>query len=191
MLGVVRRCLGLLQATKGLNQREKGIDVTKASQEAYKAVIRDVKKSKQKYIFIFDPDGQLFKDTHKHKQDQGYHVIQQSLLSNSEPLPINDHQKVVMYISIDLVTSTYQDRGEALSRFLQFLTEKKKIRPIHLVFYQFNHYPIPHMEQFLQESKTYNIQTSIVVESHSVLQSIYGKQGAQRITTSCHTTTLA
>lgn len=96
-----------------------------------------------------------------------------------------------MYISVETKTSTYQERGEALSNFLQYLTECKNIRPIHLVFHQYDLYPIPHMEQFLKESATYHIQHSIVVESQSALQYIYGKEAAQRIITSYNTTILA
>ncbi|SCB71544.1 Uncharacterized protein BWGO95_05790 [Bacillus mycoides] len=100
-------------------------------------------------------------------------------------------QKAVVYISVETQASTYQDRGEALSSFLQHLTECKNIRPIHLVFHQYDLYPIPHMEQFLKESVTYHIYHSIVVESHSALQHIYGEEAAQRIITSYNTTILA
>lgn len=100
-------------------------------------------------------------------------------------------KKSVVYISIETETSTYQERGEALSNFLQYLTECKNIRPINLVFHQYDLYPIPHMEQFLQESATYHIHHSIVVESQSALQHIYGKEAAQRIITSYNTTILA
>ncbi|MBC6973965.1 TraM recognition domain-containing protein [Bacillus sp. Xin] len=191
MLGVIQRCSGLLQTVKGWNQEEKGVDVTKAPQEAYRTVIEGVRKAKQKYIFIFDPTSQFFEDTHQQKQKQGYQVVQHDLLSGTDSLQLEHYQKVVIYIHVNTMISTYEDRGEALSHFLHFLTEKKKIRPIHLVFYQLNLYPIPHMEQFLKESAAYNIRTSIVVESHSVLQRIYGKHGAKRIATSCQTTVLA
>lgn len=167
------------------------MDVTKASQEAYRTVIEDVKKAKQQFIFIFDPTGQFYEDTHQQKLAQGYRILKHNLLSDTVSLDYESNQKVIMYVSIDTITSNYEDRGEALSHFLHFLTEKKKIRPIHLVFYQFDLYPIPHMEQFLKESATYKIRTSIIVESHSVLQRIYGKHGAKRITTSCQTTVLA
>lgn len=191
MLGVIQRCSGLLQAVGIFNRGEKGVDVTKASQEAYRTVIEGVRKAKQKFIFIFDPTDQVYEDTHRQKLAQGYHIVKHNLLSDTVFLDDENNQKVIMYVSIDTVTSTYEDRGEALSHFLHFLTEKKKIRPIHLVFYQFDLYPIPHIEQFLKESATYNIRTSIVVESHSVLQRIYGKHGAKRIATSCQTTVLA
>lgn len=191
MLGVIQRCSGFLQAMKSSNQGEKGVDVIRASQEAYQTVIEGVRKAEQRFIFIFDPTGQFYEDTHQQKLKQGYRILKYDLLSETVSLDYEDHQKVVTYISIDTSNSTYADRGEALSHFLHFLTEKKKIRPIHLVFYQFNLYPIPHMEQFLKESVAYNIRTSIVVESHSVLQRIYGKHGANRITTSCQTTVLA
>ncbi|MBY0596943.1 hypothetical protein [Bacillus bingmayongensis] len=191
MLGVIQRCSGLLQTVKDWNRGEKGVDVTETPQEAYRTVIESVRKAKQKYIFIFDPTGQFFEDTHQKKRKQGYQVVQRDLLSGTDSLQLEHYQKVVMYIHVNTMASTYEDRGEALSHFLHFLTEKKKIRPIHLVFYQFDLYPIPHMEQFLAKSSIHHIQTSIVVESHSVLQYIYGKQGAQRITTSCDTTALA
>ncbi|MGG3523524.1 TraM recognition domain-containing protein [Bacillus pseudomycoides] len=191
MLGVIQRCSELLQAMEIFDRGEKGVDVTKASQEAYRTVIEGVKKAEQKFIFIFDPTGQFYEDTHQQKLAQGYRILKHNLLSDTVSLDYESNQKVIMYVSIDTITSNYEDRGEALSHFLHFLTEKKKIRPIHLVFYQFDLYPIPHMEQFLKESATYKIRTSIIVESHSVLQRIYGKHGAKRITTSCQTTVLA
>ncbi|WJE84576.1 TraM recognition domain-containing protein [Bacillus sp. DX3.1] len=191
MLGVIQKRSRVLQLVKDVNGGGKDVSIVKARDEAYQEVTEEVNRSKKNFIFIFDPKGNFYEDTHQQKQAQGYHIVRHNLLTDSDPVQLEHYQKVVMYISMDTVTSTYEDRGEALSHFLHFLTERKKIRPIHLVFYQFDLYPIPHMEQFLKESATYHIRTSIVVESHSVLQRIYGKRGAKRIATSCQTTVLA
>ncbi|WP_440604704.1 TraM recognition domain-containing protein [Bacillus sp. GB_SG_008] len=183
MLGVAEKCSKTI--------RTKGVSVIKARFGAYRTVIEGVKDSKDNYIFVFDPKCIFYNDTHEEKREQGYKILKHNLLTGSENLQIGCYRKAVVYISVETEQSTYEDRGEALSHFLQFLTEHKKIRPIHLVFHQYDLYPIPHMEQFLKESAKYHIHNSIVVESHSKLQRIYGKKAAQRIITSCQTTVLA
>ncbi|UNP84370.1 type IV secretory system conjugative DNA transfer family protein [Bacillus mycoides] len=191
MLGVAKKYTKVIRALKEMNEREKIAGVIKARFGAYKSVIEGVKETNDDFIFIFDPKGIFFEDTYKEKQEQGYRILKHDLLAGYETLQMDIKQKSVVYISIETETSTYQDRGEALSNFLQYLTECKNIRPIHLVFHQYDLYPIPHMEQFLKESATYHIQHSIVVESQSALQHIYGKEAAQRIITSYNTTILA
>ncbi|MED0993460.1 hypothetical protein [Bacillus nitratireducens] len=191
MLGVAKKYTKVIRALKEMNEREKIAGVIKARFGAYKSVIEGVKETNDDFIFIFDPKGIFFEDTYKEKQEQGYHIFKHDLLTGYETLQMDIKQKAVVYISVETQASTYQDRGEALSDFLQYLTECKNIRPIHLVFHQYDLYPIPHMEQFLKESATYHIHHSIVVESQSALQHIYGKEAAQRIITSYNTTTLA
>lgn len=191
MLGVAKKYTKVIRALKKMNEGEKVAGVIKARFGAYKSVIEGVKETNDDFIFIFDPKGIFFEDTHNEKREQGYHILKHDLLTGYETLQMDIKQKAVVYISIETEASTYQDRGEALSNFLQYLTECKNIRPIHLVFHQYDLYPIPHMEQFLKESATYHIQHSIVVESQSALQHIYGKEAAQRIITSYNTTILA
>ncbi|MGH0941471.1 hypothetical protein ACQVTS_09015 [Bacillus mycoides] len=191
MLGVVKKYTKVIIALKELNEGEKVAGVIKARFGAYKTVIEGVKENANDFIFIFDPKGIFYEDTHHEKRKQGYHILKHDLLTGYETLQMDIKQKAVVYISVETETSTYQDRGEALSSFLLYLTECKNIRPIHLVFHQYDLYPIPHMEQFLKESATYHIQHSIVVESQSALQHIYGKEAAQRIITSYNTTILA
>ncbi|MFJ8356780.1 TraM recognition domain-containing protein [Bacillus paramycoides] len=191
MLGVDKKYTKMFRALKELNEREKIAGVIKARFGAYKSVIEGVKKTTDDFIFIFDPKGIFYEDTHHEKREQGYHIIKHDLLTGYETLEMDVKQRTVVYISIETEISTYQERGEALSNFLQYLTECKNIRPIHLVFHQYDLYPIPHMERFLKESATSHIQHSIVVESQSALQHIYGKEAAQRIITSCNTTILA
>ncbi|PFM56098.1 hypothetical protein COJ48_28985 [Bacillus cereus] len=191
MLGVAKKYTKVIRALKEMNEGEKVVGVIKARFGAYKSVIEGVKETTDDFIFIFDPKGIFCEDTHHEKREQGYHIFKHDLLAGYETLQMDLKQKAVVYISIETETSTYQDRGEALSSFLQYLTECKNIRPIHLVFHQYDLYPIPHMEQFLQESVTYHIHHSIVVESQSALQHIYGIEAAQRIITSYNTTILA
>ncbi|MGG5805727.1 TraM recognition domain-containing protein [Bacillus mycoides] len=191
MLGVAKKYKKVIRALKEMNEREKVAGVIKARFGAYKSVIEGVKETNDDFIFIFDPKGIFFEDTYKEKQEQGYRILKHDLLAGYEVLQMDIKQKSVVYISVETETSTYQDRGEALSSFLLYLTECKNIRPIHLVFHQYDLYPIPHMEQFLKDSATYHIHHSIVVESQSALQHIYGKEAAQRIITSYNTTILA
>lgn len=191
MLGVAKKYTKVIRALKELNEWDKVTGVIKARFGAYKSVIEGVKETTENFIFIFDPKGIFYEDTHHEKREQGYHILKHNLLSGYETLEMDVKKKSVVYISIETETSTYQERGEALSNFLQYLTECKNIRPIHLVFHQYDLYPIPHMEQFLQESATYHIHHSIVVESQSALQHIYGKEARQRIITSYNTTILA
>lgn len=191
MLGVAKKYTKLIRVLKELNEREKVAGVIKVRFGAYKSVIEGVQETTDDFIFIFDPKGNFYEDTHQEKRKQGYQIIKHDLLTGYETLQMDLKQKSVVYISVETETSTYQERGEALSNFLQYLTECKNIRPIHLVFHQYDLYPIPHMEQFLKESATYHIQHSIVVESQSALQHIYGKEAAQRIITSYNTTILA
>ncbi|PFH91256.1 hypothetical protein COJ52_28075 [Bacillus cereus] len=191
MLGVAKKYTKVIRVLKEMNEREKVAGVIKARFWDYKSVIEGVKETNDDFIFIFDPKGIFFEVTNKEKQEQGYHILKHDLLAGYETLQMDIKQKAVVYISVETQASTYQDRGEALSDFLQYLTECKNIRPIHLVFHQYDLYPIPHMEQFLKESATYHIHHSIVVESQSALQHIYGKEAAQRIITSYNTTILA
>ncbi|MBJ7961710.1 MULTISPECIES: TraM recognition domain-containing protein [Bacillus] len=191
MLGVAKKYTKVIRALKEVNEREKVAGVIEARFGAYKSVIEGVKETNDDFIFIFDPKGIFFEDTYKEKQEQGYHILKHDLFVGYETLQIDRYQKVVVYIRVETEQSTYEERGEALSNFLQHLTECKNIRPIHLVFHQYDLYPIPHMEQFLKECATYHIHHSIVVESQSVLQQIYGKEAAQRIITSYNTTILA
>ncbi|CAH2465190.1 MULTISPECIES: hypothetical protein [Bacillus cereus group] len=191
MLGVAKKYTKVIRALKEMNEREKVAGVIEARFGAYKSVIEGVKETNDDFIFIFDPKGIFFEDTYKEKQEQGYHILKHDLLAGYETLQMDIKQKSVVYISVETETSTYQDRGEALSSFLLYLTECKNIRPIHLVFHQYDLYPIPHMEQFLKDSATYHIHHSIVVESQSALQHIYRKEAAQRIITSYNTTILA
>ncbi|MEK4581690.1 TraM recognition domain-containing protein [Bacillus sp. FSL R12-0074] len=191
MLGVAKKYTKVIRALKEMDEKEKIAGVIKARFGAYKSVIEGVKETNDDFIFIFDPKGIFFEDTYKEKQEQGYLIFKHDLLAGYETLQMDIEEKAVVYISVETQASTYQDRGEALSDFLQYLTECKNIRPIHLVFHQYDLYPIPHMEQFLKESATYHIHHSIVVESQSALQHIYGKEAAQRIITSYNTTILA
>ncbi|GLV66730.1 hypothetical protein Bmyc01_53990 [Bacillus mycoides] len=191
MLGVAKNYTKVIKALREVNEGEKVAGVIKARFGTYKAVIEGVKKTTDDFIFIFDPKGIFYEDTHKEKREQGYDILKHDLFVGYETLQIDRYQKVVVYIRVETEQSTYEERGEALSNFLQHLTECKNIRPIHLVFHQYDLYPIPHMEQFLRESATYHIHHSIVVESQSALQHIYGKEAAQRIITSYNTTILA
>ncbi|MEK0224349.1 hypothetical protein [Bacillus proteolyticus] len=191
MLGVTKTYRKMIRALREINEGEKVAGVIKVRFGAYKSVIEAVKKTMDNFIFIFDPKGIFYEDTQKEKREQGYSILKHDLLAGYETLQMDIKQKAVVYISIETEVSTYQDRGEALSSFLQHLTECKNIRPIHLVFHQYDLYPIPHMEQFLQNSATYHIRNLIVVESHSALQHIYGKEAARRIITSYNTTILA
>ncbi|MDM5191398.1 TraM recognition domain-containing protein [Bacillus hominis] len=191
MLAVAKNYTKVIKALREVNEGEKVAGVIKARFGAYKSVIEGVKKTTDDFIFIFDPKGIFYEDTHKEKREQGYHILKHDLFVGYETLQIDRYQKVVVYIRVETEQSTYEERGEALSNFLQHLTECKNIRPIHLVFHQYDLYPIPHMEQFLRESATYHIHHSIVVESQSALQHIYGKETAQRIITSYNTTILA
>ncbi|MED4654526.1 TraM recognition domain-containing protein [Bacillus pseudomycoides] len=191
MLGIAEKYTKVIRTLKEMDEREKVAGVINARFGAYRSVIEKLKEATDHFIFIFDPKGIFYEDTHKTKQKQGYHIVEHDLLAGYETLQIDRYQKVVVYIRVETERSTYEDRGEALSNFLQHLTECKNIKPIHLVFHQYDLYPIPHMEQFLQNSATYHIHNSIVVESHSALQHIYGKEAAQRIITSYNTTILA
>ncbi|MDM5152525.1 hypothetical protein QUF88_00370 [Bacillus sp. DX1.1] len=191
MLGVAGKYSKAIRTLKNMNGGERVVDVIKARFGAYRTVIEGVRDSKDNYIFIFDPKGIFYNDTHEEKREQGYQLLKHDLLAGYEILQIGTYEKAVVYISVETEQSTYKDRGEALSSFLQYLTECKNIGPIHLVFHQYDLYPIPHMEQFLKESATYHVQNSIVVESQSALQHIYGKEAAQRIITSYNTTILA
>ncbi|MGI8282441.1 TraM recognition domain-containing protein [Bacillus mycoides] len=191
MLDVAKKYTKVIRALREVNEGEKIAGVIKARFEAYKSVIEGVKETTDDFIFIFDPKGIFYEDTHKEKREQGYRILTHDLLAGYETLQIDVNQKAVVYINIETEVSTYQDRGEALSNFLQYLTECKNIRAIHLVFHQYDLYPIPHMEQFLQESATYDIHNSIVVKSQSALQHIYGKEAAKRIISSYNTTILA
>ncbi|EJR27413.1 TraM recognition domain-containing protein [Bacillus cereus] len=191
MLGLAKKYTKVIRALREMNEGEKVAGVIKARFGAYKSVIEGVKETTDDFIFIFDPKGIFYEDTHKEKREQGYHILKHDLLAGYETLQMDIKQKAVVYISVETQASAYQDRGEALTDFLQYLTECKNIRPIHLVFHQYDLYPIPHMEQFLKESATYHIHHSIVVESQSSLQHIYGKEAAQRIITSYNTTILA
>ncbi|PFH69173.1 hypothetical protein COI61_27710 [Bacillus cereus] len=191
MLGVAKKYTRVIKALRGVDGRDMIPGVIKARFGGYRSVIERLNEATDKFIFIFDPKGMFYEDTHKEKQEQGYHILKHDLLTGYETLQMDIKQKAVVYISVETQASTYQDRGEALSDFLQYLTECKNIRPIHLVFHQYDLYPIPHMEQFLKESATYHIHHSIVVESQSALQHIYGKEAAQRIITSYNTTILA
>lgn len=191
MLGVAKKYTRMIKALRGVDGSDMIPGVIKARFGTYRSVIEKLKEEKDQFFFIFDPKGIFYEDTHKEKQEQGYHILKHDLLAGYETLQMDIKQKAVVYISVETETSTYQDRGEALSSFLLNLTECKNIRPIHLVFHQYDLYPIPHMEQFLKASATYHIHHSIVVESQSVLQHIYGKEAAQRIITSYNTTIIA
>ncbi|MGE7858171.1 hypothetical protein ACQKNI_19120 [Bacillus sp. NPDC094064] len=191
MLGVAKEYTRMIKALRGVDERDMIPGVLKARFGTYRSVIERLNEATDNFIFIFDPKGMFYKDTHKEKQEQGYHILNHELFVGYETLQIDRYQKVVVYIRVETEQSTYEERGEVLSSFLQYLTECKNIRPIHLVFHQYDLYPIPHMEQFLQNSATYHIRNSIVVESHSALQHIYGKEAAQRIITSYNTTILA
>ncbi|MED0988057.1 TraM recognition domain-containing protein [Bacillus paramycoides] len=191
MLSVAKKYTKVIRALKEMDEGKKVAGIINARFGAYKSVIEKLKEAKDQFIFIFDPKDIFYEDTHKEKQEQGYHILKHDLFVGYETLQIDRYQKVVVYIRVETEQSTYEERGEALSNFLQHLTECKNIRPIHLVFHQYDLYPIPHMEQFLKESATYHIHHSIVVESQSALQHIYGKEAAQRIITSYNTTILA
>ncbi|EOO71247.1 MULTISPECIES: TraM recognition domain-containing protein [Bacillus cereus group] len=191
MLGIAKKYKKVIRAVREINEGEKDTGVIKARFGAYKSVIECVKETTNDFIFIFDPKGIFYEDTHKEKREQGYHIFKHDLLAGYETLQIDVNRKAVVYISVETEVSTYQDRGEALSSFLQSLIECKNIRPIHLIFYQYDLYPIPHMEQFLRESATYDIHNSIIFESQSTLQHIYGKEAEKRIISSYNTTILA
>lgn len=81
-------------------------------------VIEGVKETTNDFIFIFNPKGIFYEDTHQEKRKQGYYIIKHDLLTGYKTLEMDVKQKSVVYISIEKETSTYQERGEALSNFL-------------------------------------------------------------------------
>lgn len=181
MLNRDKKYTEVIKTLKNSKDRVKGSDVVKAQFGDYTTVIEGLKESEENYIFIFDPQGVFYESTSREKRDQGYQLIRFNLLDDCETLKFEEYKKAVVYINVETMYSTYEERGEALSKFLKHLIECKNISPIHLVFHQYDLYPIPHMEQFLQVSAAYNIQNYIVVESQSSLQRIYGKEIAYRI----------
>lgn len=181
MFNRAKKYTGVIKTLKNPKGRVKSSDIVKAQFGDYKTVIEGLKESEENYIFIFDPKGVFYESTSREKRDQGYQLIRYNLLDDCENLKFEDYKKAVIYINVETMFSTYEERGEALSKFLRHLIESQNISTIHLVFHQFDLYPIPHMEQFLQISAAYNIQNYIVVESKSSLQRIYGKETAYRI----------
>ncbi|MYW22844.1 TraM recognition domain-containing protein [Bacillus thuringiensis] len=181
MFNRAKKYTGVIKTLKNPKGGVKSSDIVKAQFGDYKTVIEGLKESEENYIFIFDPKGVFYESTSREKRDQGYQLIRYNLLDDCENLKFEDYKKAVVYINVETMFSTYEERGEALSKFLRHLIESQNISPIHLVFHQFDLYPIPHMEQFLQISAAYNIQNYIVVESQSSLQRIYGKETAYRI----------
>lgn len=129
MLGVDKKYTKVIRALKELNEGEKVAGVIKARFGAYNSVIEGVKETTDDFIFIFDPKGIFYEDTHHEKRKKGYRIIKHDLLTGYETLQMNLKQKSVVYISVETEISTYQERGEALSKFLQYLTECNKANP--------------------------------------------------------------
>lgn len=70
MLGVAKKYTKLIRVLKELNEREKVAGVIKARFGAYKLVIEGVKETTDNFIFIFDPKGNFYEDTHHKKRKQ-------------------------------------------------------------------------------------------------------------------------
>lgn len=89
MLGVAKKYTKVIRALKELNEGEKVAGVIKARFGAYKTVIEGVKKTTDDFIFIFDPKGIFYEDTHQEKRKQGYQIIKHDLLTGYETLQMD------------------------------------------------------------------------------------------------------
>ncbi|MGR5992562.1 TraM recognition domain-containing protein [Bacillus paranthracis] len=97
-------------------------------------------------------------------------------------------QKFVLYISVNLIDSTYQERGERLQKVFNLLQEKTVERDVHLFLDEYELYPIPNFLHVLQVVKAKGIHVSLIVQSHASLERIYGKLIAHQMVANCKRT---
>ncbi|PGT65241.1 hypothetical protein COD86_20395 [Bacillus cereus] len=149
--------------------------------------IPNVKQEEKNIIVVESKKKEIYYATNQTKVEQGYEIVQLDLLhpqfeEHLQDMVVNaTQQKFVLYISANLFDSTYQERGERLQKVFDLLQEKTLERDVHLYLEEYELYPIPNLLHVLQVVKAKGIHVSMIVQSHAVLQQIYGKHVANQI----------
>jgi hypothetical protein len=154
---------------------------TNVGQEKEKNIIVIESMKKETYYF-----------THQMKVEQGYQVLRLDLLSPyfherlQELLSCHPQQKFILYIHVDIVGSTYEERGERVQNMLRIFLEQSSIQAMQVYLDEYDMYPIPHLAKVLCVTRGYQMEISIVVKKyHTQLQQIHGKDVANQVLTNC------
>lgn len=153
---------------------------TNVGQEKEKNIIVIESMKKETYYF-----------THQMKVEQGYQVLRLDLLSPyfherlQELLSCHPQQKFILYIHVDIVGSTYEERGERVQNMLRIFLEQSSIQAMQVYLDEYDMYPIPHLAKVLCVTRGYQMEISIVVKYHTQLQQIHGKDVANQVLTNC------
>ncbi|PFK11210.1 TraM recognition domain-containing protein [Bacillus cereus] len=155
----------------------------------------NVRQEEEKNIIVIESmKKEAYHATHQTKVEQGYLVLQLDLLSPHfhgmlrEVLSQYQHQKFILYIHVNVVESTYQERGEQVQKLLHILIEQQSKKAMHIYFDEYEMYPIPNIDKFLCVTQGYQMGISIIVQYHSQLQQIHGKRIANQVLTNCDRT---
>ncbi|KIU76501.1 type IV secretory system conjugative DNA transfer family protein [Bacillus cereus] len=154
--------------------------------------IPNVKQEEKNIIVVESRKKEIYYATNQTKAEQGYEILQLDLLhplfeERLQDMVVNaTQQKFVLYISVNLIDSTYQERGDCLQKVFDLLQEKTLERDVHLYLDEYELYPIPNLLHVLQVVKAKGIHISMIVQSHAHLQQVYGKQFANQIAGDCN-----
>ncbi|MED1560095.1 TraM recognition domain-containing protein [Bacillus paramycoides] len=151
----------------------------------------NVSKEEEKNVIVIDSQKEVYHATHQTKSEQGYRVLQLELLSPHfyeifrGMLASYQHQKFILYIHVNGLENTYQERGEQIQKLFNVLQKQTLERDVHLYLDEYEMYPIPGLLHVLNTMKSKKVSISIIVQSHSHLQHIYGKKVADQIAFNC------
>lgn len=140
--------------------------------------IPNVKQEEKNIIVVESRKKEIYYATNQTKAEQGYEILQLDLLhplfeERLQDMVVNaTQQKFVLYISANLIDSTYQERGDRLQKVFDLLQEKTLERDVHLYLDECELYPIPNLLHVLQVVKAKRIHISMIVQSHAHLQQV-------------------
>lgn len=153
----------------------------------------NVCKEEEKNLIVIDSKKEVYNATHHKKHEHGYQVLQLELLDIHfqedlrEILYKNQHQKFILYIHVNVLESTYEERGKQVQKLLHILIEQRFTKEMHIYFDEYEMYPIPNIAEFLCITRNYQMGISIIVQEHANLERIYGKEVARAVSTNCDT----
>ncbi|MCI0767287.1 type IV secretory system conjugative DNA transfer family protein [Bacillus sp. TL12] len=154
----------------------------------------NVGQEERNIIVIESMKKEMYHVTHQTKSKQGYQVLQLDLLhpyfdeTFHEIIASPQQQKFILYIHVNGLENTYQERGEQIQKLFNVLQKQTLKRDVHLYLDEYEMYPIPGLLHVLNVMKSKRVSVSIIVQSHSHLQQIYGKEVANQILENCDQT---
>ena len=148
----------------------------------------------EKSLLIVDPHKKEFTYTHNEKLEQGYRILNYDLSSETifedfrNDLNSYGSDKLAIYLNNSNVFSAFlteitaKEHGLLVQElFGILLNDEVWNQSLHIIFDDYELYPLPDMAKFLSNTMAHNIGVSIILQELNVLKRIYEKEFASII----------